>query len=160
MAKVTFLGDVRGYSVGDDGRIWLSIDESSPSQEAQLFVHDLTKNFNPSNGKAGFGSRDVPCPIKPGFSSYRVALSKEEASGIAHGSVVELTVDFFFVRRVVFVPGRNGKAGRWAGIPEMFHEVLSVKPATSMPSHRLDRSPDTVGAPSGGSGSGGGNKSK
>ncbi len=97
MAKVTFLGDVRGYSVGDDGRIWLSVDESEPSREAQLFVHDLTKNFNPSNGKAGFGSRDVPCPIKPGFSSYRVALTKEEASGIAHGSVVELTVDFFFV---------------------------------------------------------------
>ena len=156
MAKVTFQGEVRGYSVGDDGQIRLSVDESEPSPGAQMFVHDMVKSFNPGSGRAGFGSKDVPCPIKPGFSSYRVALSKEEAQGISHGSIVELTVDFFFVRRVVFVPGRNGKAGRWAGIPELFHEVLSVKPVTSLSSHRVDRAPESVGASSGGSSSGSG----
>lgn len=153
MARITFFGDVRGYSVGDDGRIWLSIDESDPSAEAKMYVHDMMKDFNPSSGRHGFGSRDVPCPVKPGFASYRVALSPDEAKDIVHGSVVELTIEVFFVRRVVFVAGRNGKPGRWAGIPEMYHEVIAVKPASSMHaipnSTRPDKTPETAGAASG-----------
>lgn len=131
MAKVTFQCDVRGYMAGDDGRIWLTVDESEPSPTAQMHVHDLTRNFNPSSGKAGFGSRDVPCSIKPGFASYRVPLAKEEAErmGVTLGSVVELTLDVYFVRNVLFVAGRNGKAGRWAAIPEMKYDILGLKPA-------------------------------
>lgn len=133
MARVTFYGDVRGYSVGDDGRIWLSIDESDPSENAKLVVHDMVKAFNPSSGRHGFGSKDVPCNVKPGFASYRVSLMPDEAKDIVHGSVVELTIDVYHVRRIVYIAGRGGKDGRWAAIPEMLHEVVSVKPVTSLP---------------------------
>ena len=153
MARVTFEGAVRGYSVGDDGRVWLSIDESNPSQAAEMRVHDMVKGFNPSSGKHGFGSKDVPCPIKPGFASYRVAISPDEAAlkGIIHGSIVELTVDVSFIRRVVFVSGRNGKQGRWAGIPELVHEVVSVRPVTA-PSTPKQPVPETTGTPTTGGG--------
>lgn len=156
MARMTFEGVVRGYSTGDDGRIWLSIDESSPSEEARQVIHDLVKDFNPASGKHGFGTRDVPCPYKPGFASYRVTLTKDDAEGITLGSVVELTVDFFYARRVVFVPGRSGKQGRWAAIPEMLHQVIGVK-AAAVPhsgSTRSGKNADASGAAAGGGGTG------
>ncbi len=156
MAKATFIGDVRGYSVGDDGRIWLTIDELEPSAQAQQHIHDLVKEFNPASGRHGFGSRDVPCAVKPGFASYRVTLTKEEANGITMGSVVELTVDFYYARRVVFLRGRDGKQGRWGAIPEMLHQVISVKAASTMHSgsSRSGRNSESSGAASGGGGSG------
>lgn len=122
MAIATFMGEVRGYSVGDDGMVHLAVDEVNHSEEAMFYVQDLQRNFNPGSGSHGFGSRDVPCKIRPGFASYKLALTPEAARDIKHGQRVLVKVDVFNVRKVIY------HNRRWAPIPEIRYDLVSICP--------------------------------
>lgn len=122
MSELKIRGLVRSYAVGDDGKVHLGIDDSEPSREAEFYVHDMQKSFNPGNPKFGYGAKDTPCNVKPGFASYRVAVEPGEANGIAHGCYVDLVLDVFNVRKVRFYNKR------WTGIPELNYELVSIRP--------------------------------
>lgn len=127
MAELRIKGVVRSYAVGDDGRVHLGIDDAEPSRAAEFYVHDLQRNFNPSSPKFGYGAKETPCNIKPGFASYRVAVEPAEANGIGHGSFVDLVLDIYNVRNVRFYQRR------WTGIPDLCYEVISVRPMSGEP---------------------------
>ncbi len=124
MAEMRFSGVVRGYTQGDDGSIHLMIDDSEPSERAKFHVHDLQRSFNPQSPTYGFGAKDVPCAIRPGFAAYRFTVSPEMARNITHGLCVDVVVDVYNVRKVRFYQRR------WAAFSEMRHDLISIKPAT------------------------------
>jgi hypothetical protein len=122
MAEMRFTGVVRGYTQGDDNMVHLSIDDASPSEKAKYFVHDLERTFNPNSPAFGYGSKDVPCNIKPGFSSYRFTVTPDMVRGITHGCYVDVQVDVYNVRKVKFYNRR------WAAISEVRYDLIAIKP--------------------------------
>ncbi len=122
MATVEFSGVVRGYSEGDDGLVHLSIDEVNHSEEAEYIVREMQRTFNPGSGNHGFGSRDVQCKIRPGFASYKFALTPEESKNIHHGSHVRVRMDLYNIRKVIY------HNRRWAPIPELRYTLMHIRP--------------------------------
>lgn len=125
MARAKFTGHVRGYSLGEDGNVHLTVDDSEISESAKFYVHDLEKAFNPNSATHGYGAKDVPCNIKPGLASYYFTLSQEECRGITFGSVVEVEIDVYYVRKVRFFKNR------WGAINELRHDLVSIRAAQS-----------------------------
>jgi hypothetical protein len=121
MAMAEFLGVVRGYSEGDDGLVHLAIDEVNHAEDAVYVVNEMQRTFNPGSGNHGFGSRDVACKVKPGFASYKFALTRDEAKGILHGAQVRVRMDVYNVRKVIF------SNRRWAPIPEVRYSLLGIR---------------------------------
>ena len=117
-----FLGEVRGYTVGDDDLIHLALDEVNHSENAIFHVRQMQQDFDPRSGRHGFGSKDTPCKVRPGFASYKFALTRDEARNITQGSRVRVRLDFYHVRKVIF--GKN----RWAPIPEVRYDFISIQP--------------------------------
>lgn len=146
MAIAEFIGEVRGYAVGDDDSIHLSIDEVNHSENAVFFVRDMQRGFNPGSGNHGFGSRDVPCKVKPGFASYKISLDRDGARGIQQGMRVRVKVDFYHVRKVIY------HNRRWAPIPEVRYDLISIHPEHD--SRPVDSKPESN------SGGGSGNTGK
>ncbi len=144
MATAEFIGVVRGYSEGDDGLVHLSIDEATHSEEAEYIVKEMQRTFNPGSGNHGFGSRDVQCKIRPGFASYKFALTPDEAKSIHHGTHVRVRVDMYNVRKVIY------HNRRWAPIPELRYNLLSIRPESDnrMPADVVQQS--TQSQPKGG----------
>lgn len=124
MAKARFSGEVRGYSVEADGEVRLTVDDTEVSQDAMYYVHDMEKSFNPSSPLHGYGAKDIPCTIKPGLASYYFKLPREKCGNITYGTLVDVEIDIFLIRRVRF----HNK--RWASFIEMRHELISIRPLT------------------------------
>ncbi|MCC8164890.1 MAG: hypothetical protein LIQ31_01755 [Planctomycetes bacterium] len=132
MAIAKIIGVVKGYTEGDDGKIYLSVEELDHSPTADDFVDEMRRNFNPQSAVHGFGARDIPCNIRPGYANYHFSITPDEARNIVQGCRVEVEMEFFNVRKVVLT-GPAGKK-RWASIPEIRHKVWTVKMVRDNPS--------------------------
>lgn len=121
MAMVKFIGRVRSYSVGDDNLIHLGIDDETLSENARFYVQDLIRHFNPQSGNHGFGAKDTPCTIRPGFASYRFSASPDKVNNVLHDSRVEVEMEIYHVRRVKFYNRR------WAAIPDLRYELVNIR---------------------------------
>ncbi len=125
MATAKFIGVVKGFNEGDDGTIYLSVEEQTHSRDADDVVDTMRRNFNPQSAVHGFAARDLPCNIRPGYANYHIAVNPDESKNIVQGCRVEVEMEFFNVKKVVLTGG-NGKR-RWASIPEIKYNVLSIR---------------------------------
>lgn len=122
MAIMRFSGVVRGYQVDEKNEIRLTIEDTSPSQSARDYVSDVARRFDPKAREHGFGARDKECVYRPGFAPYVFTVSKEMAGSVTIGSIVDVEVDVYHVRRVFF--GNN----RWFPKAELRYDLCSLSP--------------------------------
>lgn len=119
--KATLIGKVTGYTEDETGAIHLVIEEAQVSAYAESFVQNERRMFNPSSPNQGYGARDVPCNVMPGFATYRYTVAPDQIRGISFGSEVEVELDLFNFRRPKFYNKR------WSGFAELRSELVNIR---------------------------------
>lgn len=113
MGMMKFTGVVTGYTKDEKGKIHLSVEDTSLTDDAKIHTKAISDEFNPNSSTHGYGAKDVPCDIRPCLTAYRFTVEPEQAAGVPYGAQVEVEVEVYNMRKVRFMKKY------WGGIPEL-----------------------------------------